>query len=121
MDFRQLRYFIRIVEMKNLGRAAAELRIAQSALGWHLRNLEREMNVKLVTRHSRGIEPTPAGMLLHDRAIEIMRRLDDVKRQIAALGQAAPNRILLGATRRCSGSSQWSLPIDAAATCRRPA
>lgn len=98
MDLRQLRYFIRIVEVKSLARAAAELGIAQSALGWHLRNLEREMNVPLVNRHSRGIEPTPAGLLLHDRAVEIMRSLDETKRQLGALGAAARPRILLGTT-----------------------
>lgn len=98
MDLRQLRYFISIVEMKSLARAAAELGIAQSALGWHLRNLEREMNVPLVNRHSRGIEPTPAGLLLRDRALEIMRSLDETKRELGALGAAARARILLGAT-----------------------
>lgn len=98
MDLRQLRYFIRIVEMKSLARAAAELGIAQSALGWHLRNLEREMNVPLVNRHSRGIEPTPAGLLLHDRALEIMRSLDEIKRQLGALGGTSQPRILLGTT-----------------------
>lgn len=98
MDLRQLRYFIRIVEMKSLARAASELGIAQSALGWHLRNLEREVNVPLVNRHSRGIEPTPAGLLLHDRALEIMRRLDETKRELGALGSAARPRILLGTT-----------------------
>ena len=98
MDLRQLRYFIRIVEMKSLARAAAELGVAQSALGWHLRNLEREMNVRLVDRHSRGIEPTPAGLLLHDRALDIMRSLDETKRQLGALGAIAQPRLLLGTT-----------------------
>ena len=98
MDLRQLRYFIGIVEMKSLARAAAELGVAQSALGWHLRNLEREMNVKLVNRHSRGIEPTAAGLLLHDRALDIMRRLDETKRELGALDAAAQPRILLGTT-----------------------
>ena len=98
MDLRQLRYFIRIVEMKNLARAAADLGVAQSALGWHLRNLERETNVRLVTRHSRGIEPTPAGLLLHDRALDIMRSLDETKRELGALGATAQPRLLLGTT-----------------------
>lgn len=98
MDLRQLRYFIRIVEMKSLARAAAELGVAQSALGWHLRNLEREMNVPLVNRHSRGIKPTPAGLLLRDRALDIMRSLDETKRELGALGATAQPRILLGTT-----------------------
>lgn len=98
MDLKQLRYFIRVVEMKSFARAAAELGVAQTALGWHLRNLEREMNVRLVNRHSRGVEPTPAGLLLHDRAVDIMRSLDETKRQLGALDGTAQPRILLGAT-----------------------
>lgn len=98
MDLRQLRYFIRIVETKSLARAAAELGIAQSALGWHLRNLERETDVALVNRHSRGIEPTAAGLLLHDRALEIMRSLDETKRQLGALEATVQPRLLLGTT-----------------------
>jgi LysR family nitrogen assimilation transcriptional regulator len=61
MDVRQLKYFLRIVELKSFSEASKHLRIAQPALGLQVRKLEDELEVKLLERHARGVTPTSAG------------------------------------------------------------
>lgn len=64
MDVRQLRYFVEVVEAKSFTRAAERIHIAQPALGFQVRKLEDELGVKLLHRHSRGVDPTEAGQAL---------------------------------------------------------
>ena len=64
MNLRQLRYFLSVVEAGNMTRAADQLHVAQTALGMQIKQLEESLGVALLVRHSRGVEPTPAGKLL---------------------------------------------------------
>jgi LysR family nitrogen assimilation transcriptional regulator len=57
MNLRQLRYFAKVIELGNMTRAASELHLAQPALGMHIRQLEEDLGVALLVRHSRGVDP----------------------------------------------------------------
>jgi LysR family nitrogen assimilation transcriptional regulator len=97
VKLRQLRYFAKIVETGNITRAAEQLNLAQTALGIQIRNLEESLNVELLDRHSRGVRPTRAGKLLYERSLEILRRIDETRQDIASLsGERVPLRF--GAT-----------------------
>lgn len=61
MELRQLRYFIRIVELGSMSRAAIELDMVQSALSQQISRLEGELGTRLLKRNPRGVEPTEAG------------------------------------------------------------
>ena len=61
MNLRQLRYFVSVVEAGNMTRAAEQLHVAQTALGMQIRQIEEDLGVALLVRHSRGVEPTKAG------------------------------------------------------------
>jgi LysR family nitrogen assimilation transcriptional regulator len=98
LDIRHLRYFACIVELKSFARAAEELHVAQSALGLHIRNLESELKVKLLTRHSRGVEPTDAGMVLHGHAIKIIQELVATRQAMASLAARDKVRLTIGMT-----------------------
>ncbi|MDR6434380.1 LysR family transcriptional regulator [Brucella pseudogrignonensis] len=67
----RMRYFVSIVEHGSLTKASAELGIAQPALSHHIRLLEDELNVKLMTRTARGMVLTEAGetLLVHCQSI----------------------------------------------------
>jgi DNA-binding transcriptional LysR family regulator len=65
MNLRQLKYFVTVVEAGNMTRAAEQLHVAQTALGMQIRQMEEDLGVALLVRHSRGVEPTKAGSLLH--------------------------------------------------------
>ncbi len=98
MNLRQLKYFVKIVETGNMTRAAADLLVAQPALGMQVRQLEESLGVPLLLRHSRGVEATPAGQLLYTRAQAILQLVDDTRRDVAALDPHAATMIRLGMT-----------------------
>lgn len=85
MKLRQLRYFAKVVETGNITRAAEQLNLAQTALGIQIRNLEAALGVALLERHSRGVKPTRAGNLLYERALDILRRIDEAHQDVTAL------------------------------------
>jgi len=98
MNLRQLRYFAQTVEAGNITRAAEQLYVAQPALGLQIRQLEEELGVPLLIRHSRGVTATEAGKLLHDRAREVLRQIDSIKRDVMAHTSTAAESITLGLT-----------------------
>jgi LysR family transcriptional regulator, nitrogen assimilation regulatory protein len=98
MNLRQLKYFVKVVEAGNMTRAAETLYVAQPALGMQIRQLEEDLGVALLVRHSRGVEPTPAGALLHARALEILKLVEESRREVSARGQESSEAIRLGLT-----------------------
>jgi LysR family nitrogen assimilation transcriptional regulator len=90
MDIRQLRYFVGVVEAKSLNRASALLHVAQPALSTQIRNLERDLGVKLLHRHARGIVPTKAGERLAQHAYQLLRQIERVRSDLTGYA-AAPS------------------------------
>jgi LysR family nitrogen assimilation transcriptional regulator len=82
MDLRQLTYFVRVAEMKSFTKAAGVLYVAQPALGFQIRKLEDELQVQLLNRHSRGVEPTEAGLLLLEHARALLSAAETAKRLV---------------------------------------
>lgn len=72
MELRQLRYFVKIVELGSMSRAASVLYIAQPALSQQVTGLERDLG-QLLIRNARGVAPTAAGRTLYQRAVRILR------------------------------------------------
>jgi len=95
---RQLRYFAKVVEVGNMTKAAALLHVAQPALGLQIRQLEDSLGVPLLTRHSRGVEPTPAGRRLYERATEILATIEETEREIRAFATSRRETLTFGVT-----------------------
>lgn len=76
--------------------AAESLKIAQPALGAQIRQLEQELGVDLLLRHSRGVTATEAGKRLHGRALTILSDVDALRDDIKSMGSAEPRRIRMG-------------------------
>ena len=72
MELRHLRYFVAIAEERSFTRAAERLWVAQPGLSTQIRRLEAELEVRLFERHTRGVDLTPAGELLLDRARTVL-------------------------------------------------
>jgi LysR family nitrogen assimilation transcriptional regulator len=98
LNLRQLKYFVGIVDAGNMTRAADQLHVAQTALGMQIKQLEEDLGVALLVRHSRGIEPTKAGKLLYDRALEILKQVEDTRNQVIAVEGDPGETIRLGIT-----------------------
>jgi LysR family transcriptional regulator, nitrogen assimilation regulatory protein len=85
-----------VVETGNMTAAAESLKIAQPALGMQVRQLEQELGVDLLVRHSRGVAPTEAGKKLHQRAYLILSDVDALRDEMKAMGASGPSRIRIG-------------------------
>lgn len=72
MDIKQLKYFYTIAEEGQITNAAKKLHIAQPPLSYQLKSLENELGVKLAERGSRSIKLTDAGLMLYNRAKQIL-------------------------------------------------
>jgi LysR family nitrogen assimilation transcriptional regulator len=98
MNLRQLRYFLSVVETGNMTRAAEQLHVAQTALGMQIKQLEESLGVPLLIRHSRGVEPTAAGTILRDRAIDILKLVEQTRKELSAGADSEKEFIRLGIT-----------------------
>ena len=76
MELRQLRYFVRIVELGSMGRAALDLNMVQSALSQHISRLESELSTRLLQRTAKGAVPTEAGLAFFREAQLALRHAD---------------------------------------------
>lgn len=81
-DFNQLTWFRIVAEERNFTRAAAKLGVAQSTLSHTIKQLEERMGLRLLTRTTRSVAPTPAG----ERLLQtITPRMAEIEEEIAAL------------------------------------
>ncbi len=72
MDFRQLRYFTAVGQLKSFSQAAERCFISQSAISHQIAKLEQDMGVKLFDRSTRNVELTAAGERLMPVAAEAL-------------------------------------------------
>jgi LysR family transcriptional regulator, nitrogen assimilation regulatory protein len=104
MDLKQLRYFVQISECGSLSRASEILRIAQPSLSLQLKNLEEELGVFLMVRHSKGVTLTELGVSFYDHAQKIIREVDQAKELIQTKATTPIGRVSVGLpTSACKG------------------
>jgi LysR family transcriptional regulator, nitrogen assimilation regulatory protein len=82
MQFRQLRYFVKIVDAGSFSRAASVVHVAQPALSQQVAELEERLGVMLLQRSARGVRPTAAGEILYKEASAILHQLDQLPNAI---------------------------------------
>jgi LysR family tcuABC transcriptional regulator len=80
VELRQIRYFVRAAELGSISRAATDLGAVQSAVSQQITRLETELNVRLLRRTSRGVEPTEGGLAFLREAQLILRHTDQASR-----------------------------------------
>jgi LysR family tcuABC transcriptional regulator len=80
MELRQLRYFVRVVELGSMGRAAQDLGVHTSALSQQISRLEGELSTRLLQRSTTGVVPTDAGLAFFQQAQLALRHADDAAR-----------------------------------------
>jgi len=80
MELRQLRYYVKICELRSMGRAALELEVATSALSQQISRLESELSTRLLQRSSTGVMPTDAGLAFLQQAQLTLRHADEAVR-----------------------------------------
>lgn len=89
-----LEAYIAIVEEKSITKAASRLHISQPALSKQVRSLETDLNTKLLTRSSKGIELTKAGQYFYHRALSLLQEMRRTKEKLNRMQQS--NKLTIG-------------------------
>ena len=97
MEIRVLRYFLETAREGNMTRVAERLFISQPTMSKQLKELEQELGTKLFIRSNYNIKLTEAGMLLRDRAEDILSLMDKTLEEFRSLEEINSGDIFVGA------------------------
>ena len=96
MEIRSLRYFLAVAREENMTRAAELLHVTQPTLSKAMKALEDELGKKLFTRHSFSIALTEEGVLLRNRAEDLVSMADKIEQEFLSLDDITGGDIYLG-------------------------
>lgn len=78
MEFKQLRSFVTVVDCGSFTQASKELYISQPSISTHIRQLESELNSRLIIRTTKRLEVTPRGKELYETAKAMLGLWDNM-------------------------------------------
>ena len=96
MELRVLRYFLAVAKEGTITSAANFLHVTQPTLSRQLMDLEKELGQKLFIRSSHSITLTPEGMLLRQRAQEIIELADKTESIFSNMKDKIAGEIFIG-------------------------
>lgn len=76
--FKQMQYFIAVVETQSFTKAADECYISQSAISQQIKALEEELDVQLLHRNKKSFSVTVAGEYFYQHCKEILAEVDEL-------------------------------------------
>jgi DNA-binding transcriptional LysR family regulator len=97
VELDDLRSFVEVVESGGFGRAARRLSISKSIVSRRIARLEAELGTPLLSRTTRGISPTEAGLRFKARSERILAELEEAREEVARQGGGAVGRLRLSA------------------------
>lgn len=101
MEIRTLRYFLAVAREENMTKAAETLHVTQPTLSKALKSLEDELGKKLFTRHSFSIKLTDEGVLLRNRAEDLVSMADRIEKEFLSLDDITGGDLYLGLAESC--------------------
>jgi len=78
MNLRDLRYIIKVADLKHFGRAAAACHVSQPTLSGQILKLEEELGVAIFERVGKSLTTTAAGDLILDHARHAVAAADEL-------------------------------------------
>ncbi len=117
-DLESLKSFIEVVESGGFNRAATKLGIAKSIVSRRVSRLEQELGVRLLSRTTRGISPTEAGLEFKVRGERILADLEEARDAVAQKGEGVVGRLRLSVP--LSFGVKHVTPVLSALACRYP-
>jgi DNA-binding transcriptional LysR family regulator len=96
-ELEDLRSFVEVVESGGFGRAAKRLNVSKSIVSRRIARLESELGTRLLSRTTRGISPTGAGLEFKRRGERILAELEEAREVVAQQGGTVLGRLRLSA------------------------
>lgn len=110
MNLFDLEAFASVVETGSIVAASARLHLSQSAITRRVQNVEQELNVALLHRDTRPLQPTKAGLQIYEHARRVLSSVNDLKSAFAA-GTELSGEFRFGISREL-GDLTLTYPID---------
>lgn len=99
LNMTAMRYFVAVVEARSITHAAEKLGIQQPPLSNQMKNLEKDIGVKLLVRVPRGVQPTPAGNVLFEACRKILMDTEKAVAKVRSIDRAFSGKLAIGVTR----------------------
>lgn len=96
MDLWQLQIFCKVIELKSFSKAGESVRLSQSTVSSHIRDLEQYFNCRLIDRLAREAVPTKAGELLYRYARRLAALRQEAETALAAFQGQMKGRLVIG-------------------------
>lgn len=96
MELRVLRYFLAVATEGSITKAANSLHVTQPTLSRQIKELEEELGQQLLIRSSHSVSLTAEGMVLRNRAEEILDMVRKAKAELVKLEGAVCGDVYIG-------------------------
>ncbi|OBX33880.1 HTH-type transcriptional regulator TfdS [Halomonas elongata] len=96
MDFKQLKYFLTVVEEGAISSAARRIPLAQPALSRQLQLLEEDVGTPLLSRSRHGVRLTAAGEAFSRDTRRLLADFEQAKQNARRIADGHLGRLRLG-------------------------
>jgi DNA-binding transcriptional LysR family regulator len=97
IELDDLRSFVEVVEGGGFNRAARRLGISKSIVSRRIARIEADLGTRLLSRTTRGISPTDAGLEFKARCERMLADLEEAREAVAQRGGGVVGRLRLSA------------------------
>ncbi|MBI5846498.1 MAG: LysR family transcriptional regulator [Nitrospirae bacterium] len=111
MDIYQLQVFSSVYRLRSFSRASEELHITQPAVSMHIKRLEEDLGIRLFDRSGQKTIPTKEAVVLHERAEELISKLNDIKDDLRQEKSDIEGLLTIGTS---SSTGAYMIPFIAA-------
>ncbi len=93
IDFKDLIILINIHKNRSISETSRKLFLSQPAITYRLRNLEKELGIKILNRHSDGVSFTDQGMYLLEYSKKAIQDYENLKSSIKKINNDISGKI----------------------------
>jgi DNA-binding transcriptional LysR family regulator len=94
---REMEIFVRVVDAGSFSSAARDLKIGQPAISKTIAGLEDRLGVRLLSRSTRKLTPTEAGVAFYERALRAVTEADEAEAAARGAGAGVEGRLRISA------------------------
>ncbi len=98
MDFKQIEAFVHVVKHRSFSRAADAIYLTQPTISAHISSLEKELGIMLIDRLGKDVQPTQAGKLFYEHAVNLVNARDNAIFSLSKYNNTLKGKIELAAS-----------------------